>query len=93
MAALCHPAHIACAWSHPPPTYDPAAAKALLADAGLAGGFDLELLTWGQGKTIAEAVAGDLRKIGGGGARRQVLRDGQCVPGGARGDGARRRPW
>ena len=64
MAALCHPAHIACAWSHLPPTYDPAAAKALLAEAGLAGGFDLELLTWGQGKTIAEAVAGDLRKIG-----------------------------
>ena len=64
MEALCHPAHIACAWSKKPPSYDPAAAKALLADAGLAGGFDLELLTWGQARTIAEMVAGDLRKIG-----------------------------
>ena len=30
----------------------------------MADGFDLELLTWGQGKPIAEIVAGDLRKIG-----------------------------
>jgi peptide/nickel transport system substrate-binding protein len=64
MEALCHPAHIACAWSLKPVTYDPAAAKALLAEAGLAGGFDLELLTWGQARTISEMVAGDLRKIG-----------------------------
>lgn len=64
MQAMCHPAHVACAWSLPPVTYDPAKAKALLTEAGLAGGFDLELLTWGQAKVIAEAVAGDLRKIG-----------------------------
>jgi peptide/nickel transport system substrate-binding protein len=64
MEALCHPAHIACAWSHKPPSYDPAAAKKLLAEVGLADGFDLELLTWGQGRPIAEIVAGDLRKIG-----------------------------
>jgi peptide/nickel transport system substrate-binding protein len=64
MDALCHPAHIACAWSLKPVSYDPAAAKALLAEAGLAGGFDLELLTWGQARTIAEMVAGDLRKVG-----------------------------
>jgi len=64
MAAMCHPAHIACAWSLSPVSYDPAKAKALLAEAGLSGGFDLELLAWGQAKTIAEAVAGDLRKIG-----------------------------
>lgn len=64
MEAMCHPAHIACVWSKKPVTYDPARAKALLADAGLANGFDLELLTWGQAKVIAEAVAGDLRKIG-----------------------------
>jgi peptide/nickel transport system substrate-binding protein len=36
----------------------------LLADAGLAGGFDLTLLSWGQGIPVAEAVAGDLRKFG-----------------------------
>jgi len=64
MDAMCHPAHIACAWSEKPVSYDPLKAKQLLAEAGLADGFDLELLTWGQAKVIAEAVAGDLRKIG-----------------------------
>jgi len=64
MDAMCHPAHIACAWSEKPPSYDPAVAKKLLADAGLGEGFDLELLTWGQARTSAEMVAGDLRKIG-----------------------------
>jgi peptide/nickel transport system substrate-binding protein len=64
MDALCHPAHIGCAWSEKPPAYDPAAAKKLLAEAGLADGFDLQLLTWGQARTIAEMVAGDLRKVG-----------------------------
>ena len=64
MEAMCHPAHIACVWTKKPPAYDPARAKALLAEAGLGDGFDLELLTWGQAKVIAEAVAGDLRKIG-----------------------------
>jgi peptide/nickel transport system substrate-binding protein len=64
MEAMCHPAHIACAWSKKPPGYDVARAKALLAEAGLGSGFDLELLTWGQAKVIAEAVAGDLRKVG-----------------------------
>lgn len=64
MEAMCHPVHIACAWSEKPVSYDPVKAKALLAEAGLADGFDLELLTWGQARVIAEAVAGDLRKIG-----------------------------
>jgi len=64
MDAMCHPAHLACTFSEKPVTYDPAKAKALLAEAGLAQGFDLELLTWGQTRPVAEAVAGDLRKIG-----------------------------
>ncbi len=64
MEAMCHPAHIGCVWSEKPPAYDPARAKVLLAEAGLGDGFDLELLTWGQAKVIAEAVAGDLRKVG-----------------------------
>ncbi|HVA13471.1 MAG TPA: ABC transporter substrate-binding protein [Stellaceae bacterium] len=64
MQAMCHPAHVGCNWSEPPVSYDPAKAKQLLAAAGLGGGFDLELLTWGQGREIAEAVAGDFRKIG-----------------------------
>jgi peptide/nickel transport system substrate-binding protein len=64
MQAMCHPAHIDCAWTEKPVSYDPAKAKTLLAEAGLKNGFDLELLTWGQARQIAEAVAGDLRKIG-----------------------------
>jgi peptide/nickel transport system substrate-binding protein len=64
MDAMCHPAHVGCAWSEKPVAYDPAHAKALLAEAGLSGGFDFELLSWGQAKVISEAVAGDLRKIG-----------------------------
>lgn len=64
MEALCHPAHPNCVWDSKNPSYDPAAAKRLLADAGYPNGFDLELLTWGQGKPVAEAVAGDLRKVG-----------------------------
>ncbi len=64
MAAMCHQEHYGCAWSQQPVSYDPAKAKALLAEAGLKDGFDLELLTWGQARTIAEAVAGDFRKIG-----------------------------
>ena len=64
MDAMCHPVHIACAWSEKPVSYDPLKAKALLAEAGLADGFDLTLMSWGQAIPIAEAVAGDLRKVG-----------------------------
>ncbi len=64
MEAMCHPRHIDCAWSLKPVAYDPAHAKKLLAEAGLSGGFDLTLLSWGQAIPIAEAVAGDLRKVG-----------------------------
>ena len=64
MEAMCHPRHVACAWSAKPVAYDPAHAKELLKQAGLADGFDLTLLSWGQAIPIAEAVAGDLRKVG-----------------------------
>jgi len=46
------------------PSYDPARAKKLLAEAGYPNGFDLEILTWAPPKQVAEAVAGDLRKVG-----------------------------
>jgi peptide/nickel transport system substrate-binding protein len=62
--AMCHSWHIGCVSTLKAPSYDPARAKALLAEAGLANGFDVELLTWGQSRPVAEAVAGDLRKIG-----------------------------
>ena len=64
MEAMCRFEHAGCVWSEKPVAYDPAHAKQLLAEAGLAGGFDLQLLTWGQSRVIAEAVAGDLRKVG-----------------------------
>lgn len=53
-----------CAYSVAPPAYDPEGAKKLLAEAGYANGFNLELTAWGAVKEIAEAVAGDLRKVG-----------------------------
>ena len=62
--AMCHPSLIGCSWSQKPVSYDPARAKALLVEAGFADGFDLEISTWGQPRRAAEAVAGELRKIG-----------------------------
>jgi len=64
MQAMCHPNHVACTWSEAPVAYDPAKAKALLKEAGLEGGFDVQIWAWGPAKDSAEAVAGDLRKIG-----------------------------
>jgi peptide/nickel transport system substrate-binding protein len=64
MQAMCHPDHVACTFSEAPVTYDPAKAKQLLADAGLSGGFDVQIWTWGPAKDAAEAVAGDRRKVG-----------------------------
>ncbi len=84
MQAMCRQEHVGCNSSVPPVAYDPARAKQLLADAGLAGGFDLELLSWGQGIPVAEAVAGDLRKIG---VRASVNRATVNVFQTARGDG------
>jgi len=64
MPAMCRQEHVGCAWTEKPVAYDPAHAKQLLKEAGLADGFDLTLLSWGQAIPVAEAVAGDLRKVG-----------------------------
>jgi peptide/nickel transport system substrate-binding protein len=61
---MCHVWHVGCSASVAGPTYDPAAAKKLLADAGYANGFDLTISTWGPSRRIAEAVAGEFRKVG-----------------------------
>jgi peptide/nickel transport system substrate-binding protein len=47
-----------------PPQPDLAAAKKLLAEAGYPDGFDLEITTYVYTRAIAEAVGGELRKIG-----------------------------
>lgn len=62
--AMCHEKNIGCVSTEKGPGYDPIGAKKLLAAAGLADGFDLEILTWGQSVPVAVAIAGDLRKIG-----------------------------
>jgi peptide/nickel transport system substrate-binding protein len=61
---MCHEWHIGCSWSEKPVAYNPDAAKKLLAEAGYPNGFDLSIATWGTSRRIAEAVAGQLRKVG-----------------------------
>lgn len=62
--AMCHEWHIGCSASLQPVSYDPEAAKKLLIEAGHPNGFDLSIATWGLSRKIAEAVAGQFRKIG-----------------------------
>jgi len=62
--AICFEKTIGCDYSIKPPKFDPATAKKLLADAGYPNGFDMEYLAFAPARPIAEAVAGDLLKIG-----------------------------
>lgn len=62
--SMCHPWNIGCAQSTEPPSYDPALAKKLLAEAGYPNGFRFTLGTWGASRPVAEALAGQLRQIG-----------------------------
>jgi peptide/nickel transport system substrate-binding protein len=62
--SACMPGTIACQVSTKPPAYDPAGAKKLLAEAGFADGFDLELNVHQPIKEVAEAMAGQLRAVG-----------------------------
>jgi peptide/nickel transport system substrate-binding protein len=61
---LCAPTQAGCEVSVPPPAYDPNAAKALLAKAGLASGFKVEITSLPGSEKTSEAVAGQLRAIG-----------------------------
>lgn len=65
LGGLCFKSQQGCGYTAEQPGYDPAAAKKLLAEAGFAEGFDLEVTTY-QGPTadFGKAVAGQLRQIG-----------------------------
>lgn len=62
--AMCPPQIMGCTSSVSPPSFDLAKAKALLKEAGVPDGFSLSITTWGPAQPVAEAVAGQLRKIG-----------------------------
>ncbi len=62
--SMCHPWNIGCAQSTEPPSYDPAKAKQLLAEAGYPNGFKVTVGTWGASRPVAEAITGQLRQIG-----------------------------
>jgi peptide/nickel transport system substrate-binding protein len=62
--AYCLPNTLACAPGVEVYPFDPAAAKKLLAEAGYANGFDLVLHVHEPFKSIAEAMAGEVRKVG-----------------------------
>ena len=64
MAAMCLKGQIGCSHSVPALGYDPKKAKALLAQAGMAGGFDVTITTFRVLRDVAEAVSGYLRKVG-----------------------------
>ena len=59
----CHPSQFGCDQSVANYAYDTEKARALLAEAGYADGFDLELWSY-RDKAIAEAVVSDLTKAG-----------------------------
>ena len=63
-AALCNMAQRGCGYARPQYKHDPAGAKKLLAEAGYADGFDLEIVARDTGRATAEAITGQLRAVG-----------------------------
>lgn len=63
LETVCSPMLKYCDSSVKVPEYDPAKAKKLMAEAGYGNGFDMPILTWGEGRDAAEAVAGMWRKV------------------------------
>jgi peptide/nickel transport system substrate-binding protein len=64
LTGVCVEGVFGCSASTKPPDFDPEGAKKLLAEAGHGDGFDLELDAHEPVAEIAQAVAGQLRRIG-----------------------------
>ena len=62
--AICFAKNDSCSPTTQPLAYDPAGAKKLLAEAGHAGGLDVEIAVYAPYRAAAEAMAGELRKVG-----------------------------
>jgi len=62
--ALCLRIQVGCDFSSQPPAFDRAKAKSLLKEAGYGDGFSLVINSFPGAYGVAEAVGGELRKIG-----------------------------
>jgi peptide/nickel transport system substrate-binding protein len=63
ISANCHPIQFGCTQEVTKYGYDPARAKALLAEAGYPNGFEVELYAY-RDRQVTEAIIGDLRAVG-----------------------------
>ena len=61
--SACYPKQFGCIEDVPRYAYDPAKAKALLAEAGFADGFTVEMFGY-RSRQVAEAIIGNLRAVG-----------------------------
>ena len=64
MRSICIPSMFGCAPTSDPVKYDPEGAKKLLAEAGYPNGIDLQIDAFDPVKYVAEAIAGEVRKVG-----------------------------
>ncbi len=60
---MCHEWHIACSTTNDPASYNPEMAKKLLEEAGVKD-LKFNISSWGPSRAVAEAVTGQLRRIG-----------------------------